>query len=129
MRPLGRLLVFLVGMTAASACSARAQANVSVRQRIDRIENGLLPAVVVRGQEPPRTTIRAVMERYHVPGASIAVINDGRLEWARAYGVNEVGGMPVDTATLFLAGHIGQGVATVAALSAPPDRRRLPEAP
>ena len=116
MRPLGRLLVSLAAVTAASACSGGAPADLSVRQRIERVENGLLPAVVVRGQEPPRTTIRTVMERFHVPAVSIAVINDGRLEWARAYGVTEVGGTAVDTATLFLAGHIGQAIATVAAL-------------
>jgi CubicO group peptidase (beta-lactamase class C family) len=113
---MGSLLVSLVGMAAASVCSGCVTATVSARQRIERVESGLLPAVVVRGQEPPRATIRAVMERYHVPGVSVAVINNGRLEWARAYGVNEIEGMPVDTATLFLAGQVGQGVATVAAL-------------
>ena len=116
MRPMERPLVFLAGMAAASACSGCAPATMSLRQRIERVENGVLPAVVVRGREPPRTTIRALMERYHVPAVGIAVINHGRLEWARAYGVSEVGGAPVDTATLFLAGQIGQAVATVAAL-------------
>lgn len=116
MRPLGRLLVSLAAITAASACSGGAPADVSVRQRVERVENGLLPAVVVRGQEPRRTTIWAVMERYRVPGVSVAVINGGRLEWAKAYGVSEAGGRPVDTATLFLAGQIGQAVAAVAAL-------------
>ncbi len=113
MRPLGKLTLSLVGVIAASGCSCGAE---SVLRRIARVENGMLAAVVVRGQEPTRTTIWDVMERYHVPGVSIAVINDGRLEWAKGYGVNEIGGLPVDTATLFLAGHISQGVATVAVL-------------
>jgi CubicO group peptidase (beta-lactamase class C family) len=56
------------------------------------------------------------MDRYHVPGVSVAVINDGRLEWAKGYGVVAVGGAEVDTETLFLAGHISQGVAATAAL-------------
>jgi CubicO group peptidase (beta-lactamase class C family) len=56
------------------------------------------------------------MERYQVSAVSVAVINDGRLEWAKGYGVKEIGGIPVDTATLFLAGHISQGVAVMAAL-------------
>jgi len=106
----------LAAVAAAVACSGCAPATASLGRRIERIENGLPPAVVARGQEPPRSTIQAVMERYGVPGVSIAVINDGRLEWARAYGVREVGGAPVDTATLFFAGHIGQGVAALAAL-------------
>jgi CubicO group peptidase (beta-lactamase class C family) len=98
------------------ACSSSARSNEAVEDRIERVENGLLPAVVVRGEELPRTTIWEVMQRYGVPGASVAVINEGRLEWAKGYGLREVAGTPVDTATLFLAGHIGHGVAAVAAL-------------
>jgi len=115
---MGMPALSLVGVTAVvGACSGGAPAEESVVQRIQRVENGLLPAVVVRGQEPPRTTMADVMERYHVPGVSVAVINDGRLEWAKGYGVREVGGAPVDTATLFLAGHIGQAVAAMVALA------------
>ncbi|UCC84642.1 MAG: beta-lactamase family protein [Gemmatimonadota bacterium] len=101
---------------ALAACSGGAPTSQALLQRIERVENGLPPAVVARGAEMPRTTIGDVLARYHVPGVSVAVINDGRLEWAKGYGVREVGGAPVDTATLFLAGHIGQGVAALATL-------------
>ena len=104
------------GLIAVGACSGDARTGEVVLTRIERVENGLLPAVVVRGDELTQNSIWEVMERYHVPGVSVAVINDGELEWSKAYGVREVGGTPVDTATLFLAGHIGHGVATVAAL-------------
>ena len=76
----------------------------------------MLPAVRVKGADPSRSTIWEIMDRYNVPGVSVAVINDGRLEWAKGYGVVAVGGAAVDTETLFLAGHISQGVAATAAL-------------
>ncbi|UCD23739.1 MAG: beta-lactamase family protein [Gemmatimonadota bacterium] len=106
----------LLALMSSAACSSSSHIEEGVLARIDRIESGLLPAVVVRGEEIPRSTIWEIMERYQVPGISVAVLNNGELEWAKAYGASEVGGMPVDTATLFLAGHIGHGVATVATL-------------
>ena len=116
MRPLRNMAVSFVGSIAVSACSGGPRTSDAILQRIERIENGMLPAVGVRGEELPRTTIWDVMDRFHVPGVSVAVINDGRLEWAKGYGAKEVRGTPVDTATLFLAGHIGQSVAAVVAL-------------
>jgi CubicO group peptidase (beta-lactamase class C family) len=116
MRTLRNVALSSVSLITLSACSGGAPTGEAVLQRIERVENGLPPAVVVRGAEMPRTTIGEVMERYHVPGVSVAVINEGRLEWAKGYGVREVGRAPVDTATLFMAGQIGQGVAAVAAL-------------
>lgn len=57
------------------------------------------------------------MRHYQVPGVSIAVIEGGRIEWARGYGVREAGGTaPVDTATLFQSASISKPVTTVAAL-------------
>ena len=45
------------------------------------------------------------MAYYNVPGVSIAVINDGKLEWARGYGTLEAGGSaPVNAETVFPGG-------------------------
>ena len=96
---------------------------IDLLQRIERIEAGMLPAVVVAGEDAPTETIGDIMERYQVPGVSVAVINDGNLEWAKGYGVLETGGAEVNTETLFLAGHIGQAVATVSALKLVQDGR------
>ena len=57
------------------------------------------------------------MAFYKVPGVSIAVINNGRLEWARGYGVLEAGSsQSVTTATLFQACSISKPIAAMAAL-------------
>jgi CubicO group peptidase (beta-lactamase class C family) len=106
-----------------SACRASfgaapvgAQRQTNVAERIQRVENGLLPAFMIKG----RTTAMKLAERmadYKVPGLSVAVINDGKIEWARGYGVIEKGGGKSVTAdTLFLAGSISKPVAALAAL-------------
>jgi CubicO group peptidase (beta-lactamase class C family) len=63
------------------------------------------------------TFITAQMARRHVPGLSLAIIQDGRIAEARAYGVIEPGGsVPVTTATLFQAGSISKSVSALGAL-------------
>lgn len=57
------------------------------------------------------------MEYHNVPGVSIAVINDFELEWARGYGVLELGGdEPITPDTLFQAASISKPVTAVGAL-------------
>jgi CubicO group peptidase (beta-lactamase class C family) len=60
------------------------------------------------------------MRFYKVPGISIAVIDAGRVEWARGYGVLELGtklqGRPVTPDTLFQACSISKPIAAMAAL-------------
>lgn len=88
-----------------------------VEQRIRRIENGLLFPVVVKGQPIEAMTLADRMQFYKTPGVSIAFINNGRIEWARAYGVREAGSRElVTTDTLFQAGSISKPVAAAMAL-------------
>lgn len=57
------------------------------------------------------------MRFFNVPAVSIAVVNNGAIEWARGYGAADAeSGRPVDTATLFQAASISKPVAAVAAL-------------
>jgi CubicO group peptidase (beta-lactamase class C family) len=86
-----------------------------LEERIRRIEDGLRTPVTVRGS--PGMNILARMQHYGVPGLSLAVIRDGRIHWARGYGVVQAGGsLPVDTATLFQAASISKPVAAMGAL-------------
>lgn len=96
-----------------------------VEQRIRRIENGLLLPVVVKGQPLVSMTLVDRMQFYKTPGVSIAVINNGKIEWARGYGAREAGKKaPVTTETLFQAGSISKPVAATIALHMV-QRRRL----
>ncbi|MEP6690346.1 MAG: serine hydrolase domain-containing protein [Gemmatimonadaceae bacterium] len=91
--------------------------DTGVAARIARVEGGLLPPIAIAGAAETRSSVQQRMAHYHVPGVSIAVINDGRIEWARGYGVREFGGTTaVDTSTLFQAGSISKPVAATAAL-------------
>ena len=63
-----------------------------VQPRIAAVENSLLPAVIDSGSAPGGMALSDRMRHYRVPGVSIALINDGRIEWAKGYGVVEAGG-------------------------------------
>lgn len=57
------------------------------------------------------------MHYYHIPGISIAVVNNYRVEWAEGFGVKRKGGREKITSdTLFLAGSISKPVAALGAL-------------
>jgi len=92
------------------------QSPPGLADRIQRIENGLLPPVLIKGRSDAMKLFDR-MKYYRVPGVSVAVINNGRIEWARGYGVIEAGGtQPVTSETLFEAGSISKPVAAMAVL-------------
>ncbi len=89
-------LVFL------AACSSAGTNDVAAR--IAAVERNLIPAVIETGSHPAGMSLAERMEHYLMPGVSIAVINDGQVEWAKGYGVTEAGGTQAVTAdTVFQA--------------------------
>jgi len=113
---IGVALAACGGRGSARAESGRARATDLDAVRIARVERGLLPTVALRGRRDTAYTLADRMQRYGVPGVSIAVIDGGRVAWARAYGTLEAGGARIDTATLFQAGSISKAITAVAAL-------------
>ena len=126
-----RLFVFVIALAAISSpfvsthlVSARkghaglaGEKAATVEERISRVENGLLPNVIIKGAAPPAMKVADRLSFYKIPGVSIAVVNDGRVEWARAYGSKDANtNEPVTTDTLFQAGSISKPVAALAAL-------------
>ncbi|MGH9936842.1 MAG: serine hydrolase domain-containing protein, partial [Blastocatellia bacterium] len=104
-----RFLLLVLVLSQAAAGQSPVQA------RRERVEKGLLPVVLVKGATA--WTIQERMKHHKVPGVSIAVIKDFKIEWARSYGVKDVEmNEPVTTATLFQAGSISKPVAAMAAL-------------
>jgi CubicO group peptidase (beta-lactamase class C family) len=82
-----------------------------------RVEKGLMPGIVIAGRPLPARTLAERMAALKVPGASVAVINGGVIEWAKGYGVIEAGTTTsVSTRTLFQAASISKPVAALAAL-------------
>ena len=100
----------------ALACVLATSAGQKTDDRIRRVEAGLIP-VDEKGQPTAPTTLAERMRHYKVPGVSIAVINEGRVEWALGYGTLEVGGkQPVTNNTLFQSASISKPIAAIAAL-------------
>ena len=89
----------------------------NVDKEITNLSNGLKPLVVVTNREGRDFSLEARMKHYNVPGVSIAVISEGRLSWARGFGLADVeSGRPVDENTMFRAASISKPVAAVGAL-------------
>jgi CubicO group peptidase (beta-lactamase class C family) len=91
------------------------QAQSTVDAEIKRVEQGLLPAVLIKGE--PGWTIEDRLKFYRAPGLSVAVIKDFKVLWARAYGVKDLETKePVTTETLFQAGSISKSVNAMIAM-------------
>ena len=104
------LLLLIVNMFPLSGLS-----QTDVDARIKRVEQGLLPAVLIKGD--PAWSLEERMKQLKVPGLSVAVVKDFKVEWARSYGVKDIETKePVTTETLFQAGSISKPVAAMVAL-------------
>lgn len=105
------LLLILAGCTNQSERDQQLLA-----ERISRLENDLQPNVQIQGLTIPRYNIEERMRELGIPGISIAVINKGRIEWAKGYGMADSSlNRPVTTETMFLAGSISKPVSAVRA--------------
>jgi CubicO group peptidase (beta-lactamase class C family) len=62
-------------------------------------------------------TLPELMQRFHVPGLSIAVIRDFKIHWKKAYGIADAeSGRAADINTLFQAASISKPVTAMAAM-------------
>lgn len=112
-RPTLPLLAFLLCTPALAAEPSSPDA----AERISRVEQGLSTRVVVKGAPDRKMTLADRMAFHQVPGVSIAVVDGGRIAWARAYGVLDATGRnPVTTATRFQAASISKAVSAIGAL-------------
>lgn len=103
---------------------ALAQPVDRIAERQRAVETGLLPAVVLEGRDVPTYSLQQRMTHYGIPGVSLAVINDGIVEWADGYGVLRSGTTDsVTVSTLFQAASISKPIAALAALRLVDDGR------
>ncbi len=106
------LLAFFIGYTAA--------AQDDPATVIARIEAAQTPD----HQGFDGSTLPELMRRFHVPGMTIAVIRDFKIDWAKGYGVADVDtGRPVETTTAFQAASISKPVTAMAAMRLVEDGR------
>lgn len=113
-----RIRTLLLGASfAAATASAQVPAGTSRPTDASSIVHRLRPAVRLENRADTAFNIVDRMRYYHVPGVSIAVVDDFRIAFAGGFGVTEYGGAQrVDTTTIFLAGSISKPVFATAAL-------------
>lgn len=106
--------------SAADRASGLAQSQAegeSSAARIARIESGLLPAVVIKGQAMRTMKLADRMQFYKVPGVSVAFFDHGKISWTSAYGLADLATKkPVSPETLFQAASVSKPVSALAAL-------------
>jgi CubicO group peptidase (beta-lactamase class C family) len=118
------LVTWLAGMLAVASVAlgqegtAAKKGSEDVGAREKRVEEGLEPVDVGKGEPPLKLDLAAMMNAFNAPGMSVAVIDGYKIAWTKGYGVTEPGGkVPVTTRTLFQAGSISKPVATAAMLA------------
>ncbi|MFZ0774236.1 MAG: serine hydrolase domain-containing protein [Candidatus Sulfotelmatobacter sp.] len=109
------LIAVIVGVLAIEKSRAKASA---YQLHINNVENGLIvDPFMVTGIPPQTESITKAMEEEHTPAMSIAVIDNNRIAWARAYGVTQQErGVPATIHTQFSAGSLTKFITTVAVL-------------
>ncbi len=112
--------IFRLGCVAAATLTGCQQAATPVAPPVDHQANvlaGLRAPVLVKGRSPVTWTLAERMAHYKLPGISIAVVDSGRIVWARGVGL-KVAGEPdsITPTTLFEAGSISKPVAQTAML-------------
>ncbi len=111
-----RLLLLLL-LIPVPAHLATIHGQVSPDQAILTIENNLVPTITVSNRMVEPLRLAALMERFRIPAVSIAVIDNGKISWAAAFGLaDSTGGRFATTETLFQAASISKPVAALAAL-------------
>lgn len=111
------LVCALVSTTSAAAPTHDGADDAPTEARIARIENGLREPVAVQGAPVRTMRLADRMRALHVPGVSVALIDGGRLAWARTWGVADAAsGRPLTTASVFQAASISKPVTAVTTL-------------
>jgi CubicO group peptidase (beta-lactamase class C family) len=90
---------------------------VAVDPRIHSVEFGLTPITSTKKNIGKPVGIYERMRDFGTPGLSVAVIDDGKLAWAKGYGVSDTKtNQPVTTDALFQAASISKPLAALGAL-------------
>lgn len=97
------------------SCAEKATTETTI-DFIKKVETGLIPSVYIEGDAT--WSIEERMKHYKIPGVSIAVIHNGKIVWAKGYGITDsISKSPVTAQTLFHASLLGMPLTAYGALS------------
>lgn len=103
---------------ASAALVQPAAATAPIEQRLEQALREMVPPVVVAGRTYQPRPVTELMQEQNVPGISVAVVEDGRVVWARGFGVaDSATGEAVTPETMFQAASISKPVAASGALA------------
>lgn len=115
---MGISMFVAAGLSAALVQAPAGADPVPVEERLEQALQSMEPPVIVAGRSYRPRPVTDLMLRANVPGISIAVVEDGRIVWARAFGVaNRATGRAVTPETMFQAASISKPVAASGALA------------
>lgn len=104
-------------LLAVLAAPTRAQLPATPDARAAAIADGIQPAIQIAGRDVETSSITDRMAALGVPAVSVAVIHDGRIDWAQAWGVADAEtGRAATPHTLFQAASMSKPIAALAAL-------------
>ncbi len=87
------------------------------QMQIQKLEDAAVDVSLGPNEPPLQLSLQQLMELYKIPAFSIAVIDNYRIVWAKAYGLTDgSSNKPVTTRTLFQAGSISKPVAATGTL-------------
>jgi len=105
-------LIFSLGLIT----NCFAQQDTQIQSEINAIENSLIKNIQIK-DSIKEFNILERMEFHSVPGVSIAVVENGKIKWAKGYGyANTDTETKVNANTLFQAGSISKPLSALAAL-------------
>lgn len=109
--------VLLLAVAACSSPATKAPPAPNADAAIARVTAGLRKGIAIKGEAPVTYSLAERMAHYKVPGVSIAVVDSGRIVWARGFGLKESGTADSVTAeTIFQAASISKPVAATGML-------------
>lgn len=98
--------------------SITASSNKQANFRHKEFENSLRPKILLKGQENEKMNLCERMRHLKIPGMSVAVVNDGKIEQVNGYGhtTDSQNGQAINEHTRFQAGSISKPLAAFGAL-------------
>ena len=120
---------FLLLLIISGSLNLQAQNKDSkVESLIKQVENSLSPTIIY-GDTIPKNNLEARMKELGIKGLSIAVIQDYKIQWAKAYGwADEASGRKVTTETRFQAASISKSLNSLGVLKLVEEKKLDPEA-